>query len=91
MNDVYGIAAYRSRQQVLMLESALRRQGLSVDVKIVTTPREVSMGCGLSARFELSDAPHVARTVRRMNTGNLIGLYRVEYANGRTKLSPLRA
>ena len=49
------------------------------------------MGCGLSARFELSDAPHVARTVRRMNTGNLIGLYRVEYANGRTKLSPLRA
>ena len=89
MNDVYGIAAYRSRQQVLMLESALRREG--VNVKIVTTPREVSMGCGLSARFELSDAPHVARTVRRMNTGNLIGLYRVEYANGRTKLLPLRA
>ena len=89
MNDVYGIAAYRSRQQVLMLESALRREG--VNVKIVTTPREVSMGCGLSARFELSDAPHVARTVRRMNTGNLIGLYRVEYANGRTNLSPLRA
>ncbi len=89
MNDVYGIAAYRSRQQVLMLESALRREG--VNVKIVTTPREVSMGCGLSARFELSDAPHVARTMRRMNTGNLIGLYRVEYANGRTKLSPLRA
>lgn len=89
MNDVYGIAAYRSRQQVLMLESALRREG--VNVKIVTTPREVSMGCGLSARFELSDAPHVARTVHRMNTGNLIGLYRVEYANGRTKLSPLRA
>ena len=89
MNDVYGIAAYRSRQQVLMLESALRREG--VNVKIVTTPREVSMGCGLSARFELSDAPHVARTVRRMNTGNLIGLYRVEYANGRIKLSPLRA
>ena len=89
MNDVYGIAAYRSRQQVLMLESALRREG--VNVKIVTTPREVSMGCGLSARFELSDATHVARTVRRMNTGNLIGLYRVEYANGRTKLSPLGA
>ena len=77
------------RASRLMLESALRREG--VNVKIVTTPREVSMGCGLSARFELSDAPHVARTVRRMNTGNLIGLYRVEYANGRTKLSPLRA
>ena len=89
MGEAYGIAAYRSRQQVLMLESALRREG--VNVKIVTTPREVSMGCGLSARFELSDAPHVARTVRRMNTGNLIGLYRVEYANGRTKLLPLRA
>ena len=39
MGEAYGIAAYRSRQQVLMLESALRREGVSVSV--VTTPREV--------------------------------------------------
>ena len=49
------------------------------------------MGCGLSARFALSDAERVRRAVRSMNTSNLIGLYRVEYAGGRTKLSPLRA
>lgn len=89
MGEAYGIAAYRSRQQVLMLESALRREGVSVNV--VTTPREVSMGCGLSARFAMSDAERVKRAVRSMNTSNLIGLYRVEYAGGRTKLSPLRA
>ena len=44
MQEVYGIAAFRSRQQVLMLESALRRQGLSVGV--ITTPRDVALGCG---------------------------------------------
>ena len=42
MQEVYGIAAFRSRQQVLMLESALRRQGLSVGV--ITTPRDQSGG-----------------------------------------------
>lgn len=87
MNDVYGIAAYRSRQQVLMLESALRREG--IQVRIVSTPREVSLGCGLSARFELANAARVARIVRSLNTGNLIGLYRVEYASGRAKIAPL--
>lgn len=89
MVEAYGVAAYRSRQQVLMLESALRREGVSV--RIVTTPREISLGCGLSARFELADAARVSRIVRGMNSGNLIGLYRVEYAGGRIRLSPLRA
>ena len=51
----FGIASFRSRTQVLRFEDALRRAGLSVGV--VSTPREVAMGCGLSVRFELSDYP----------------------------------
>ena len=30
MQDAYGVAAFRSRQQVLRLESALRAQGVPV-------------------------------------------------------------
>ena len=54
MQEVYGIAAFRSRQQVLRFEDVLRREG--VNVRIVTTPRTVAMGCGLSVRFALEDA-----------------------------------
>ena len=88
MGEAYGIAAYRSRQQVLMLESALRRQGLSVGV--ITTPRDVALGCGLSVRFELADAADVRDVYLRTRPGNLIGFYRVERgADGRTSIAAL--
>ena len=44
MQDQYGIAAFRSRQQVLRFEDALRREG--VQTSVVTTPRAVALGCG---------------------------------------------
>ena len=89
MQEVYGIAAFRSRQQVLMLESALRRQGLSVGV--ITTPRDVALGCGLSVRFELAELGQVLAVYRRVNPGALIGFYRVEnYGTRQIRLTPLR-
>lgn len=76
MQETYGVAAFRSRSQVFMFEGMLRREGIAV--KIVSTPRDVSMGCGLSVRFRLEDLQTVIRMLRQVNTGNLIGLYRVE-------------
>ena len=67
----FGIASFRSRTQVLRFEDALRRAGLSVGV--ISTPKEVAMGCGLSVRFELTDFPQVAALYRRLNPGALIG------------------
>ena len=75
MQEVYGIAAFRSRQQVLMLESALRRQGLSVGV--ITTPRDVALGCGLSVRFQMQDLEKVRRAVAAQRPTNLVGIYQV--------------
>lgn len=88
MREVYGIAAFRSRQQVLRFEDVLRREG--VNVRVVTTPRAVAMGCGLSVRFDLADADRVRAALRRANPGNLIGIYRVEQnGSGRADVMPL--
>lgn len=87
MQESYAIAAFRSRQQVMRFEDALRREGLNAG--IVTTPREVAMGCGLSVRFELRNAERVRNVYRRVNPGNLIGFYRVDYAGGRARVMPL--
>ena len=88
MRDVYGVAAFRSRSQVFMFEGLLRREGIPAE--IVSTPREVSMGCGLSVRFRLEDTQAVMRALRQTNTGNLIGLYRVEYTGaGKPRLSAI--
>jgi hypothetical protein len=84
----YGIASFRSRQQVFAFESALKRAGLRAEV--VSTPREVALGCGLSVRFNLSDAARVGDTYRRVQPGNLIGFYQLENRpNGRPQLTPM--
>lgn len=87
MGEVYGIAAFRSRQQVLHFEESLRREGLHTSV--VTTPRAVAMGCGLSVRFEIGDTERVRWILRRTNPGNLIGLYRVEQGGMRPVITAL--
>ncbi len=87
MREVYGVAAFRSRQQVLRFESALLRRG--VPAGVVTTPRDISMGCGLSVRFPLGTLEEVRRALAAANPGNLIGLYRAEYDGARLRVSPL--
>lgn len=87
MQNVYGIAAFRSRQQVLRFEDALHREGIPCGV--MTTPRAVALGCGLSVRFDLDNIDRVRIVLRRENPGNLIGIYRVEYSGGRAQIAAL--
>lgn len=88
MNDSFGLAAFRSRTQVLRMEDALHRAGLSAGV--IATPREVAIGCGLSVRFDLAQTPQVMQVYCRLSPGALIGFYRVEgYGTRRLTLTPL--
>ena len=88
-NEVFGIASFRSRQQVLKFEGALRRAGVRVEV--ITTPRDVAIGCGLSIRFELADQGRVMEVYRQLRPSNLIGFYRVERMEGqRTIIHPMK-
>lgn len=88
MDEVFGIAAFRSRQQVMNFEGALRRAGLRV--KVISTPRDVAVGCGLSVRFEIADAGSVMQVLQKTQPGNLIGLYQVDRrGGGRPKLTVL--
>ena len=50
----------------------------------------MALGCGLSVRFEGQDAPRVLAAVERLRPQNMIGVYDVENAAGRTKLTVLR-
>ena len=86
--EAFGIAAFSSRQQVMRFDSALRRKGLRA--QIISTPRDVALGCGLSVQFDLNDAPAVMETYRQSRPGNLIGFYRVDRGrDGRTRVTAL--
>jgi len=88
MQSSFGIASFRSRTQVLRMEDALRRAGLHAGV--ISTPREVAMGCGLSVRFDLADLDKAVSVYHRLNPGALIGFYRVDhYGTRQMRLTPL--
>ncbi|MEF9895359.1 MAG: DUF3343 domain-containing protein, partial [Clostridia bacterium] len=76
MNEVSGVAAFRSRQQVMNFDGALRRAG--IESKIISTPRDVAIGCGLSVEFKIEDAQAVMQVLDRVRPGNLIGMYRID-------------
>ena len=89
MVESYGVAAFRSRQQVLRFEQQLRQEGIS-NIRIVSTPREIAVGCGLSIQFSLADAPAILQAIRRTRSANLVGVYQVErIGTGKPRLSVL--
>ena len=86
--ESFGIAAFRSRQQVMRFDSAMRRAGIASEV--ISTPRDVSVGCGLSVKFDLRDAQAALNVYQRARPGNLIGFYRVDRAPGdRPRVTPM--
>ncbi len=87
MSEIFGIAAFRSRQQVMRFESALKRSGVRVNV--VATPRDVAVGCGLAVQFDMRDAQNVMNVYMQSRPSNLIGFYKVE-RDGRTRPSCTR-
>ena len=88
MQETFGISAFRSRQQVMRFDSALRRAG--IHSQVISTPRDVSVGCGLSVRFDLKDAQAVLDTYQRARPGNLIGFYRVDRSgSSRPTVTPI--
>jgi len=90
MTEKFCIAAFRSRLHVMAFERLLR--GMGVKASTITTPRAVSIGCGLSVRFETSEIARARQLLRQMPQGNLIGLYTVERDDlGRTVVRPVHS
>lgn len=90
MTENFHIAAFRSRLHVMAFQKLLR--GMGVKAEVVTTPRAVALGCGLSVRFEPSELEKARQALRGMPQGNLVGFYSVERDSmGRTVVRPVHS
>ena len=85
--ESYGIASFRSRQQVMQFQNALRAKGIRTSV--ISTPREVAIGCGLSLRFDLADAKKVVDLARSMRPDTLVGFYTLEKSGMKFVAKPM--
>lgn len=86
--QTFAIASFRSRSAVQKFEQALRRRGVSC--QIMSTPREVAIGCGLSVRFALADLSIARAELHAAAPGSFIGFYSVDLSSGRARVSPIR-
>ena len=88
MEGDYAIASFRSRQQVMNFESQLRSAG--VHGEVVSTPREIAVGCGLSVKFAYADFPRVRDMCGKSPPANMIGIYRADNRPGsRARFMPI--
>lgn len=88
MTEPYGLIVFRSRQQALRMEQELLSAGLRV--RVVHTPREAAVGCGLSVQFNLNDMKRVFSIYERVAPQSLVGFYRAEPEGARLRCTPIR-
>lgn len=79
--DEYQFAAFRSREQTIKYYEKLR--AYRVSCAVINTPREASIGCGISVKYP-KNAENTARLVlARSSYSTFIGFYEVTEKFGR--------
>ncbi len=86
-SENFAIASFRSRSAVQKFAAALRRR--NVACRLISTPREVAIGCGLSVRFEPNAVAAAMQEYRAGGHGALIGFYRVTRVGSKTTVAPI--
>lgn len=79
--ESFDILSFRSRQHAFHFSQILRDQGISNQV--MSTPKEVALGCGLSLRFSPYMTRRILQIYRQYNSP-IIGCYHVERTGSNT-------
>ena len=80
-SGTYAVAAFRSRQQSIRLDSELKKRGIAS--AIISTPREISLGCGISVKITPQDAGRAAELARSLHSDAFMGVYIVYQEGGK--------
>lgn len=69
----YTLASFRSRTEALTYANILNSYG--VKVQIVSTPRTISVSCGISVRFHTSYMQIASDLICRRKFDTFVGFY----------------
>lgn len=82
-SDNFDIIAFRSRNYALWFSSLMREAGFAN--QIISTPKEIAMGCGLSVKF----SPYITPRVIQLYNSNkcpIVGFYHMERISNMCRL-----
>ncbi len=83
----YIVAAFRSRQQVMKFVREMEKMNLKV--RVINTPREIAIGCGLSASFDEKDYKEAKAIVDRTHPTAFVGFYHAVAEGVKLIIKPL--
>ena len=83
----YILVAFRSRNQTATMYQAFVSNGISA--KIVNTPREVNVGCGISIRIDEGQFNLAKMIVERYPQNTCTGFFRVTTNGGGFRVTRL--
>jgi len=78
-----GLIAVKSRQHAIYLSDMLRAAGCPA--QLVSTPREISLGCGLSIRFPINMTREVIKVYERYRFP-ISGIYHIKQRGNRMQI-----
>ena len=69
--ETYGVATFQSTHHTIQAEEVIKEKGLGY--KIIPTPREITLSCGLSIIFDLNDLDAIKEMAesKEMNLANV--------------------
>jgi hypothetical protein len=73
----FFLIVFRSRTQVLGFKKIINSEGINCE--ITNTPKEISMGCGLSLKIETNDINKVKKMCDLYKPQSFVGIYNVVY------------
>ena len=76
------LAVFRSRSETINFANILKSYG--VVVMIVTTPRQINVSCGISARFRKEFLEKAKEILARRKFATFAGFYQIKYVGART-------
>lgn len=82
--ESFDIIAFRSRQHAFRFSQILRDQGIGTQV--MSTPKEVALGCGLSLRFSPYQTKKIMQIYKLYNLP-IIGFFHVERTGSTSHVS----
>jgi hypothetical protein len=85
--EVYIIAVFHSRSHTMKLLSELERKGLYASA--VSTPRELSFSCGISAKFNERSMENVRTVIQNCNLTSFAGFYKIIETGGRRDIKSI--
>lgn len=86
-NIEFCFISYRSRNHSLEFYKILTKNGISAN--IIDTPKQASIGCGLSVQFKCSQLDKVMYLETKHRFTSFIGFFKLKNINNQIYVTPL--